>query len=79
MSKYNGSKLSYACLHYPIHVPDMGSIGPTLSTIKNPTVKQLDSMTLEDGFVAIEVTNANKIYKILVPITSFTHMVAVPK
>jgi hypothetical protein len=68
-------KLSYAVLHAPVHVPDMGSIGPTLSTIKNPTIKQLESMTLEDGFVTIKVASSKQVFEVLVPITSFTHMV----
>lgn len=76
MSKFESKEVTYAALHYPLFVPGgIGQIGPTLTSIKNPNTKSV-KMVLESGFVTVEVTGPQKQTEtLLVPITSFTHMV----
>jgi len=69
------SKVTYAALHFPIFVPQVGQFGPTLTTTGSGAAKGI-KMTLEGNFVTLEVQDKNgKPNEILVPLTSFTHMV----
>lgn len=71
----DGKSVTYAVLHYPIHTPGTGQVGPTLSSnISNAGAKQA-KMTLELPFVRVIIDNQGKKTTLMVPLTSFTHMV----
>lgn len=74
MSKVDGKKVTYAALHYPIFVPGSGQVGPTLTAQLSNGSKQAE-MTLELPFVRVVVENKGSKTTLMVPLTSFTHMV----
>lgn len=74
MSALNGKKLKYATLHYPLFVPGLGTIGPTLSNDNSATHKAIE-MIVDEPFVSLKGTTNGKSYTMYIPLTSFTHMV----
>jgi len=78
MSKFDGRKLSYACLHYPIFVPDCAQVGPTLTQVGTGTGKAID-MTIEGDSVVCVIKGKTTTVTLLIPKTSFTHTVLAPE
>lgn len=76
-SPFNGKQLSYAELGGPIFLPGIGQITKVL-TNKFDGMNKAIKMTLCEPYVVLEVTDkGGKVRKVLVPYTSFTHMVPV--
>lgn len=75
---HEGRKLQFATLHYPIHIPLFGSLGPTLSKEASAADKSCN-MRIEGGFVSLEVSREGIKYNALVPLSSFTHMILAPE
>lgn len=72
-------ELVYACLKWPIFVPNVGQFGPTLSNIATPKSKAV-KMSLLKELVVLETTDKfDKTVKIFVPLSSFTHLVPKPE
>lgn len=79
MSKYDGRKLSYACLHYPIFVPDCAQVGPTLTKAGTGTGKAVDMTVEGDSIVCVLTGKTGQTVTLLIPKTSFTHTVLAPE
>lgn len=70
-----GTEFSYGVLVSTIFVPATGPIGPTLVRDGSGTHKPV-KMTLQEQFVRLEIKDkVNQSTVVLVPITSFTHLV----
>lgn len=75
MSKLNGKELSYGVMHGTVHVPNMGQIGPVL-TSTNDAMHKTVKMTVDEPFVILEVPIKNgRPMTVNVPIVNFSHMV----
>ncbi len=70
-------KISYAVLHENIFVPEAGNINKTLVSQGTPQAKGTPMELRDDGFVelTVPIPNSKRTKKVLVPPTSFTHLV----
>ncbi len=72
---YDGTEIAYGVLVSTIFVPSTGPVGPTLVAGGDIVHKDV-KMTLAGQFVKLTVRDkALKPITILVPVTSFTHLV----
>lgn len=68
------AEVTYAVLHAAIFVPNGGGpIGPTLTTVKNPTTKLIDRMQVSEDGLFLLVTMGK--FKVVVPMTNVTHVI----
>lgn len=77
------TSVKYACLHSgPVFVPPAkageqgaGNVGPVLET--NSAQSKIDTMTLEDGFLAVKTKKATNVKSATfrVPLANISHMV----
>jgi len=75
MSELNGKEVVYGVTAAPMFVPGCGSVGPTLTSSDGVVHKNI-TMTLDGSFVVAKVKDkVNQTVTVLIPITSFTHMV----
>lgn len=78
MSKCNGRKVKLATLHGPIHVPDIGQLGPKLSNFQNGVDKAVD-MVIDEPFLMIYVKGRLASAEVPIPLANVSHMVLVPE
>lgn len=74
-SQHNGKKITYATLTGPIFIPGFGQLNQNISSTGDGLHKGVD-MTIHEPWVLLEVKDkVSKPVSILVPCSSFTHMV----
>ena len=63
-------KIKYARLHEAIQMPQLGAVGPAMSSAFSPVDKQYE-MVLKEPFVITKTKVAGKDYEFYIPLTAF--------